>query len=120
SRRDSKGFSFIEVNDGSCLASIQIVADSGLANYESEILHLGTGCSIRIEGELRESPGKGQAVEVLARKVEVLGWVEDPDTYPLQKTRHSFEYLREVAHLRARSNTFGAVARLRNCLAIAT
>jgi asparaginyl-tRNA synthetase len=81
---------------------------------------LVTGCSVRVEGELRESPGKGQAVEVLAKSVEVLGWVEEADTYPLQKKRHSMEFLRDVAHLRPRSNVIGAVARMRNCLAAAT
>ena len=120
-RRDAKGgFSFIEVNDGSCLAGVQVVADASLPNYETEVKRLVTGCSVRIEGELRASPGKGQAVEVAARRVDVLGWVEDPDTYPLQKKRHTMEFLREVAHLRARSNTFGAVARVRNCMAWAT
>jgi len=120
SRRDSKGLSFLDVNDGSSLAGIQVVAEASLPNYESDVKRLVTGCSVRVEGELRESPGKGQAVEVLARKLQVIGWVENPDTYPLQKKRHSFEYLREVAHLRPRSNTFGAIARVRNCLAFAT
>ena len=120
-RRDSKGgFSFLEINDGSCLQGIQVVADKDLPNYEGDVLKLGTGCSVRVEGELRESPGKGQAVEVLAKSLEVVGWVEDPEDYPLQKKRHSMEFLREVAHLRARSNTFGAVARVRNALAMAT
>ena len=121
SRRDSKGgFSFLEINDGSCVASIQVIADGDLPNYESEIRHLVTGCCVRVDGELRESPGKGQAVEIGAKKVEVLGAVDDPAGYPLQKKRHSLEFLREVAHLRPRSNTIGAVARLRNCLAMAT
>ena len=120
-RRDSKGgFSFIELNDGSCLAGIQVVAGSELPNYESVVLRLSTGCCVRIEGELTESPGKGQAVEVKADAVEVLGWVEEPDSYPLAKKRHTMEYLRQIAHLRARSNTFGAVARVRNCLSAAT
>jgi len=120
-RRDSKGgFSFLEVNDGSCLKGLQVVCDATLANYESEVKRLTTGCSVLIEGELRRSPGREQPVEVFARKVEVLGRVEDPDAYPLQKKRHSMEFLREVAHLRARSNTFGAVARVRNRLAAAT
>ncbi|MFP4579766.1 MAG: asparagine--tRNA ligase [Candidatus Sumerlaeia bacterium] len=120
-RRDSKGgFSFIELNDGSCMQGLQVIADAELDNYESEVRHLITGCSVRVEGELRESPGKGQSVEVLAKQIEVLGWVQDPDSYPLQKKRHSMEFLREVAHLRARSNTFGAVARLRNAMANAT
>jgi len=120
SRRDSKELSFLDINDGSCLAGIQVIADASLPNYESEVKRLVTGCSVRVEGELRASPGKGQAVEVLARKLDVLGWVEDPDAYPMQKKRHTFEYLREVAHLRPRSNTFGAIARIRNCLAFAT
>ena len=120
-RRDSKGdFSFLELNDGSCMKGVQVVCDASLANYESEVKRLTTGCCVRIEGELRQSPGKGQAVEILARKADVLGWVENPDAYPLQKKRHTMEFLREVAHLRARSNTFGAVARVRNCLAAAT
>ena len=121
SRRDSKGgFSFLDINDGSSLQGIQVVADGDLPNYASEILRLGTGCSIRVSGALRASPGKDQSVEIHARRVEVLGWVQDPDAYPLQKKRHSMEFLREVAHLRPRSNTFGAVARVRNCLAMAT
>ncbi len=120
-KRDSKGgFSFVELNDGSSLAGVQVVADGSLENYESEVLHLTTGASVRVEGELRESPGKGQAVEVLAASLEVLGTVENPDTYPMQKKRHSMEYLREVAHLRPRTNTFGAVARVRNRMARAT
>lgn len=120
-RRDSKGgFSFVEVNDGSSLKGIQVVADDSLPNYDEEIKHLMTGCAVRVEGELRESPGKEQAVEVRARKIDVVGWVEEPETYPLQKKRHSLEFLREVAHLRPRSNTIGALARLRNALAFAT
>jgi len=120
-RRDSKGgFSFLELNDGSCLKGVQVVADGSLPNYEAEVKRLVTGCCVRIEGELRESPGKGQAVEVLAKNVQVLGWVEEPDKYPLSKKRHTMEYLREIAHLRPRSNTFGAVARVRNALAAAT
>ncbi|HPD13689.1 MAG TPA: asparagine--tRNA ligase [Planctomycetota bacterium] len=120
SRRDSKELSFLDVNDGSCMAGIQVIADASLPNYEGEVKRLVTGCSVRVEGELRASPGKGQAVEVLAKKLDVLGWVQDPDAYPMQKKRHTFEYLREVAHLRPRSNTFGAIARVRNCLAHAT
>jgi asparaginyl-tRNA synthetase len=120
-RRDSKGgFSFLEINDGSCMRSIQVIAEASLPNFESDVLRLITGCSVRVEGELRESPAKGQPIEVMAKKLEVLGWVEDADTYPLQKKRHSMEFMREVAHLRARSNTFGAVARLRNSMAAAT
>jgi asparaginyl-tRNA synthetase len=113
-RRDSKGgFSFLEVNDGSCLANIQIVADAKLPNYESEIRQLSAGCSVTIRGELKASGGKEQATEVHASEVIVHGWA-DPEEYPLQKKRHSFEKLREWAHLRPRTNTFGAVARVRN------
>ena len=113
-RRDSKGgFSFIEVNDGSCFGNLQIVAPAELPNYESEIQKLTAGCSVVIIGELKESPAKGQATELHASSVRVLGWA-DPETYPLQKKRHSFEKLREWAHLRPRTNTFGAVARVRN------
>ena len=119
-RRDSKGgFSFVELNDGSCLSGIQVVADGELPNYEEDVKRLTTGCCVRVQGELRESPGKGQAVEVLAKGIEVLGWVEDSEAYPLQKKKHTMEFLREVAHLRPRSNTIGAVARVRNCLATA-
>ncbi|MCH2182942.1 MAG: asparagine--tRNA ligase [Mariniblastus sp.] len=115
-RRDSKaGFSFIEINDGSCQGNIQIIADAELDNYESEIKNLTAGCSISATGELKESGGKGQSTELLAGQVTVHGWA-DPETYPLQKKRHSFEKLREWAHLRPRTNTFGAVARVRNCI----
>jgi len=113
-RRDSKGgFSFLELNDGSCLANIQVIADADLANYESEIKHLSAGCSVTIHGEMKASGGKGQATEMQATKVIVHGWA-DPEAYPLQKKRHSMEKLREWAHLRPRTNTFGAVMRVRN------
>ena len=115
-RRDSKGgFSFIEINDGSCFGNIQVIADGELENYESEIKHLTAGCSISVEGEVKESGGKGQATEILAKQVTVHGWA-DPDSYPLQKKRHSFEKLARWAHLRTRTNTFGAVARVRNSI----
>ncbi len=118
-RRDSKGgFSFIEMNDGSCFSNLQVIADNNLPNYEAEILRLQTGCSIRAAGILSPSPGKGQAVELRAEEIEVLGWI-DPDNYPLQKKRHSFEFLRGIAHLRPRTNTFGAVTRIRNAASIA-
>ncbi len=118
-RRDSKGgFSFIEMNDGSCFSNLQVIADKNLPNYEAEILRLQTGCSIRAAGILSPSPGKGQAVELRAEEIEVLGWI-DPDNYPLQKKRHSFEFLRGIAHLRPRTNTFGAVTRIRNAASIA-
>jgi asparaginyl-tRNA synthetase len=113
-RRDSKGgFSFLEINDGSCLGNLQVVADGKLANYESEIKKLGTGASVTVEGLLKASPAKGQATELQATFVEVHG-LADPDTYVLQKKQHSFEFLRTIAHLRPRTNTFGAIARIRN------
>lgn len=119
-RRDSKaGMSFINVHDGSCFDPIQVVAPSTLAHYEDEVLKLTTGCSLIVEGELVESQGKGQTVEIQATSLTVVGWVDDPDTYPVSAKRHTFEYLREVAHLRPRTNTFGAVARVRHCLAMA-
>src|SRR5438105_14075831 len=115
-RRDSKGgFSFIELNDGSCFGNIQIVADGSLANYESEIKKLNVGCSVTIEGEVLKSPAKGQATEIKASKVIVHGWC-DPEAYPIQKKGATFEFLRTVAHLRPRTNTFGAVNRMRNCV----
>src|SRR5687768_7653976 len=113
-RRDSKGgFSFLEVNDGSSFGSVQVVAEGTLPNYESEIKKLHTGCSVTIEGEVLKSPAKGQATEVKASNVIVHGWA-DPETYPIQKKGATFEYLRTVGHLRPRTNTFGAMARLRN------
>ncbi len=116
-RRDSKGgFSFLEINDGSCFGNVQVIADGKLPNYESAIKKLGAGCSVAVTGEVRASPAQGQPTEVQAQSVQVLGWA-DPKTYPLQKKGHSFEFLREIAHLRPRSNTFGAVARVRNCVA---
>ncbi len=117
-RRDTGGFSFLELNDGSCLANLQVIADKSLENYEGDIKKLTTGCSVRIEGLLQASPAKGQAVELLADRVEVVGWA-DPETYPLQKKRHSFEFLREITHLRPRTNALGAVARVRSRLSFA-
>ncbi len=118
-RRDSKGgFSFLEINDGSTIRNIQVLADDKLPNYATEISKLTTGCSVIVKGVLVESPGKGQKVEVQAIDVKPMGWA-DPDTYPLQKKRHSLEYLRTIAHLRPRTNTFGAVARVRNALSYA-
>lgn len=115
-RRDSKaGFSFIEINDGSSHGNIQIVAPGELENYDSEVKSLSAGCSISAEGEIVASGGRGQTTEMQATRVTVHGWA-DPETYPLQKKRHSFEKLREWAHLRPRTNTFGAVARVRNCI----
>lgn len=113
-RRDSKGgFSFLEINDGSSLGNLQVIADGELPNYESEIKQLSPGSSVTVEGEVNASGGKGQVTEVHAASVVVHG-LADPQTYPLQKKRHSFEKLREWAHLRPRTNTFGAVMRVRN------
>ncbi|WP_118879291.1 asparagine--tRNA ligase [Haemophilus haemolyticus] len=116
-RRDSKaGLSFLAVYDGSCFDPIQAIINNDIENYESEILRLTTGCSVIVTGKVVESPAEGQAVELQAEKVEVTGFVEDPDTYPMAAKRHSIEYLREVAHLRPRTNIIGAVARVRHCL----
>ncbi|VTR95355.1 asparaginyl-trna synthetase : Asparagine--tRNA ligase OS=Pirellula staleyi (strain ATCC 27377 / DSM 6068 / ICPB 4128) GN=asnS PE=3 SV=1: tRNA_anti-codon: tRNA-synt_2 [Gemmata massiliana] len=113
-RRDSKGgFSFIELNDGSCQGNVQVVAPGELANYEAVVKHLHTGASVSIDGEVKASPAKGQATEVLASNVELVGDA-DSETYQLQKKGHSFEFLRGIAHLRPRTNTFGAIARLRH------
>lgn len=115
-RRDSKnGFSFIELNDGSCLANLQVIVDSAVPGYSETIKKVTTGSSIRVTGELKESPGANQRIELHARTLELLG-PADPETYPLQKKRHSFEFLREIAHLRPRTNSFGAIARVRNCV----
>src|SRR3989339_207899 len=115
-KRDSKEFSFMEINDGSCLSNIQAIADKGLANY-AEIGTLTTGSSVSILGTLVESPGKGQKWEIKAREVEIINLA--PDSYPLQKKRHSDEFLRTIAHLRPRTNKFGAVFRLRSEMAYA-
>ena len=117
-RRDSGGLSFLEVNDGSCLASLQVIADTTLANYDGEIRKLATGAALRIQGQLVASPASGQAVEVQASAITVLG-PADPATYPLQKKRHSFEFLRSITHLRSRTNALGAVARVRSALSFA-
>ncbi|ASQ46499.1 asparagine--tRNA ligase [Legionella clemsonensis] len=117
-RRDSKaGLSFISLHDGSCFAPIQIVATDKLENYSSEVTRLTSGCSVIAQGKLVISQGKGQAFEIQAEALEVVGWVENPDTYPIQAKRHTLEFLREVAHLRPRTNTISAVARIRHCLA---
>jgi len=117
-RRDSGSLAFLEINDGSCLASLQVIAEERLANYEAEVKKLTTGCSLQVQGVLVASPAKGQAVEVRAESVTVVGWA-DPETYPLQKKRHSFEFLRSIAHLRPRTNALGAVARVRSALSFA-
>ncbi len=118
SKRDSKaGISFLAIHDGSCFDPIQAVVPSELSNYEDEVLHITTGCAVAVTGELVESQGKGQSVEIQAGAVSVIGWVEDAESYPIAKKRHSFEYLRTVAHLRPRTNTFGAITRVRTVLA---
>ena len=117
SKRSSKaGFSFIHVNDGSCFATLQAVADQALANY-AEIDRLTVGCSVIVEGTLVSSSGRDQDREIQASNVTVVGWVEDAETYPISKKQHTYEFLRGVAHLRPRTNTFGALTRVRNAAA---
>ena len=115
-KRELKGFAFVEVNDGSSLTGLQAVLDADLANYETVLKQLGTGAAVEIVGKLVESPGKGQKIEMKAESVTVYG-TADPETYPLQKKRHSFEFLRTISHLRSRTNTLGAVFRVRNACA---
>ncbi len=117
-RRDTSSFSFLEVNDGSSLANLQVIAEEVLSNYSSEVARLSAGCSVVINGTLQSSPAKGQDVELLAESLEVLGWA-DPESYPLQKKRHSLEFLRTISHLRPRTNALGAVTRVRSRLAYA-
>ncbi|WP_233970100.1 asparagine--tRNA ligase [Pectobacterium versatile] len=117
-RRDSKaGISFVAVYDGSCFNPLQAVVNNNLSNYQDDVLRLTTGCSVEITGNVVASPGEGQSFELQATNVNVVGWVDDPDTYPMAAKRHSIEYLREVAHLRPRTNLIGAVARVRHTLA---
>ncbi len=117
-RRDSKaGVSFIAVHDGSCFDTLQVVAAATLPNYEQEILHLTTGCAVSVSGELVASQGRGQSKELQAAAIDVVGQVDDPESYPISPKRHTFEYLRSVAHLRPRTNSIGAVTRVRHCLA---
>lgn len=117
-RRDSKaGISFLAIHDGSCFAPVQAVVPNTLSNYENDVLRLTTSCSVEVTGVIQASAGTGQQFEILADSVTVLGFVEDPDTYPMAPKRHSVEYLREHAHLRVRTNMMGAVTRVRNCIA---
>ncbi|MBT9433312.1 asparagine--tRNA ligase [Candidatus Sodalis endolongispinus] len=117
-RRDSKaGISFLAVYDGSCFDPLQAVINNTLPNYQNDILRLTAGCSVSVTGRVVESQGGGQRYEIQAQVIEVLGWVDNPDTYPMAAKRHSVEYLREVAHLRPRTNLIGAVARVRHTLA---
>ena len=121
-RRDSKadgGISFLAVSDGTCFDHIQVVAKNNLDNYQDEILKVTAGCAVEVDGQLVKSEGKGQDVEITASKIRVVGWIDNPDSYPVAAKRHTFEYLREVAHLRPRTNTFGAVSRVRHCMSLA-
>jgi len=119
-RRDSKaGISFVNISDGSCFHPIQAVVPASLANYTDEVLHLTAGCAVEVEGMIVPSPAQGQPFELQATRLHVLGWVEDPDSYPIQPKAHSLEFLREVAHLRARTNVIGAVSRVRSCISAA-
>ena len=117
-RRDSKaGISFVHVSDGSCFHPVQVVAPNTLANYADEILHLTAGCAVETLGTIVPSPAKGQPYEMQASAIQVVGWVEDPDTYPIQPKPHTLEFLREVAHLRPRTNVIGAATRVRHTIA---
>ena len=117
-RRDSKaGFSFIHLSDGSSFHPVQVVAPKDLPNYDREVLHLTAGCAIEASGSIVPSPAKGQPFEMQAKSVTVVGWVDDPDTYPIQPKPHSLEFLREVAHLRPRTNVIAAATRVRHTLA---
>ena len=117
-RRDSRaGISFVHVSDGSSLHPLQLVAPNTLANYDSEILHLSAGCALEATGVIVPSQGRGQSFEMQASAIRVVGWVDDPETYPIQPKPHTLEYLREVAHLRPRTNVIGAATRMRHTLA---
>jgi len=119
-RRDSKaGISFVNISDGSCFHPVQAVVPASLANYTDEVLHLTAGCAVEVEGRIVPSPAQGQPFELQATRINVLGWVEDPDSYPIQPKAHSLEFLREVAHLRSRTNVIGAVSRVRSCISAA-
>jgi asparaginyl-tRNA synthetase len=117
-RRDSKaGISFVHLSDGSSFHPLQVVAPSTLANYAHEVLKLTSGCAVEATGNIVPSPAKGQPFEMQASAIKVIGWVDDPDTYPIQPKPHTMEFLREVAHLRPRTNVIGAVTRMRHTLA---
>jgi asparaginyl-tRNA synthetase len=117
-RRDSKaGVSFINLHDGSCFDALQVVAPNTLPNYQNEVLRLNAGCAMIASGQLVQSQGKGQTMELQAKTIQVIGWVDNPEIYPVSPKRHTFEYLRTVAHLRPRTNSLGAVTRVRHCLA---
>ena len=111
-RRDSKaGISFVHVSDGSCFHPVQVVAPNTLANYASDVMRLTAGCAVEATGSIVPSPAKGQPFEMQAEAIRVVGWVDDPDTYPIQPKPHTLEFLREVAHLRPRTNVIGALTR---------
>src|SRR5450759_2025821 len=117
-RRDSKaGLSFVHVSDGSAFHPVQVVAPATLANYASEIQKLTAGCSVEATGTIVPSPAKGWPFEMQATDLKVIGWVDDPDTYPIQPKPHTMEFLREVAHLRPRTNVIGATTRVRHTIA---
>src|SRR5512142_1947421 len=117
-RRDSKaGISFVHVSDGSGFHPVQVVVPGTLPNYAKEVLHLTAGCAVEATGKIVPSPAKGQPFEMQADAIRVVGWVDDPDTYPIQPKPHTLEFLREVAHLRPRTNVIGAATRVRHTLA---
>ncbi len=119
-RRDSKaGISFVNLSDGSCFDSLQLVVPSALDNYQAEVLRLTAGCAVEAAGTLVQGQGKTPALELQVEALKVHGWVDDPDTYPIQPKAHTYEYLREVAHLRPRTNSFGALGRVRHAMAMA-
>jgi len=117
-RRDSKaGISFVHVSDGSSFHPVQVVAPDTLPNYADDVLKLTAGCAVEATGTIVPSPAKGQPFEMQASAIKVIGWVDDPDTYPMQPKRHTLEFLREVAHLRPRTNVIAAATRVRHTLA---
>ena len=117
-RRDSKaGISFVHLSDGSSFHPVQVVAPNTLPNYADEILKVTTGCAVEATGKIVPSPAKGQPFEMQASAINVIGWVDDPDTYPIQPKPHTMEFLRDVAHLRPRTNVIGAATRVRHTLA---
>src|SRR6476619_3559729 len=117
-RRDSKaGISFVHLSDGSLFHPLQVVAPNTLPNYADEVMKLTAGCAVEATGMIVPSPAKGQPFEMQASAIKVIGWVEDPDTYPIQPKPHTLEFLRDVAHLRPRTNVIGAVTRVRDAIA---
>jgi asparaginyl-tRNA synthetase len=116
-RTSKGGFAFLSLHDGSCFDALQVVAAAALPNYETEVTTLTTGCAVQVTGTVVASQGKNQDLEIQASAVTLIGGIDDPETYPIAKKRHTFEYLRSVAHLRPRTNTFGAIARVRNSIA---